>query len=161
MTLDCQFFFSTEKYGYINNPFQINFQGSKELFNALKYNDGIMSTNLEEFFDVFKIYIKWYNISNAHEYSSKDAFELLEFKYSVEHKESYTNEPSFCIECNVAVRTNDMRLNHISLKFNMLLNDKLEVIGIDPCCSRRILITKCILIFNIKKKKCLLFYNEI
>lgn len=161
MTFDCQFFFSTDRYGYINNPFQINFQGSKELFNALKYNDGIMSTNLDDFFDVFKIYIKWYNISNAHEYSSKDSFELLEFKYSVEHKDCYTDEPSFCIECNVAVRTNDARLNHTFLKFNILLNDKLKVIGIDPCCSRRMLITKCILIFNIKRKKNLLFYNEI
>ena len=161
MTLDCQFFFSTQKYGYINNPYQINFEGSKELFKALKYNDGILSTNLDDIFDMFRFYIKWYNISNAHEYSCKDCFDLLEFKYSVEHKECYTNEPSFCIECNISIRPADPTLSYVSLKFNMLLNDKFEVIGIDPCCSRRILITKCILVFNIKKKKSLLFYNEI
>ena len=161
MSFDCQFFFSTEKYEYIKNPFQINFHGIKDLFEALKYNDGIINTNIDEIFDIYGIYIKWYNLSNSHEYSIKNNIELLEFKYSIEHKEIYTDEPSYCIECNITVISNDIRLNRLSLKFNILLNDKLEVIGIDPCCTRRILITKCILMFNIKEKGRLIFYNEI
>ena len=124
MSFDCQFFFSTEKYEYIKNPFQICFQGAKDLFEALKYNDGNINTNIDDILDVYQIYVKWYNLSNSHEYSIKNNVEFLEFKYSVEHKDIYTNEPSYCIECNITVVNNDFRLSRLSLKFNILLNDK-------------------------------------
>ncbi len=160
--MTCIINFYTNKREYITNKEQLKCENINKIYKWLKDFGGLLSTKDNFGFDfIDKFYLKWYNIINQHEYSGLNNFEDLEFKFSIEYKNWYTYEPSYCIECSFCLNIEQPRLRYIRLHFNILLDSNLNILGIDPCCNSGIIITKCILQFNIKDYKELLFYNEI
>lgn len=160
--MPCLIQFSTDRKEYITDPNKMNCENIKEIYKWLKNYDGILTTKERYGFkDINKIYIKWYNMTNQHEYSLLNTIEDLQFKFSIEYKEWYTYEPSYCIECSFCIDIEQPRTKYIRLHFNILLDTNLKVLGIDPCCNYGIIITKCYLEFEIMEYKKILFYNEI
>ena len=160
--MECEIFFYTNKNRYITNQEQMKCEGIKNIFQWLKDCGGVLSTRESNGFnDITKVYVKWYNIVNQHVYSQLNDIKDIEFKYSIEHKDEYTYEPSYCIECSIYLEVEQPRVQYIRLHFNILLDTNLKVLGIDPSCTCGIIITKCVLQFSIKNYKELLFFNEI
>ena len=128
---------------------------------ALKENNGVLTTMNEDFPAISRIYFKWLSVPNCHEYSFKNVLSRFEIRFSVEHKDVYTYEPSFCIEVSISVNIQQPRTGIVTLKFNILLDDKYNVLGIDPCCIGNTIITKCILMFSVNVPQQPLFCNEV
>ena len=160
--MSCLIYFSTNKKEYITDPNRIKCENIDQVYNWLHDYGGLLTTTEScGFKDIDKLYIKWYNISNQHEYSRLNTFEDLQFRFSIEHKDWYTKKPSFCIQCSFCIDADQPRTQYIRLYFNILLDTNLKVLGIDPCCNYGIIITRCVLQFSMIEHKKLLFYNEI
>lgn len=121
----------------------------------------MLSTRNDDFPGISRVYIKWLCVSNCHEYSFRDTLSCFEIRFSVEHKDVYTNEPSFCLEMTISVDIQQPRTGIVTLKFNILLDDKYNVLGIDPCCTSNAIITRCILLFSVNVPEQHLFCQEV
>ncbi len=158
----CQIQFFTDKKEYIINSNQIRCENIQMIYKWLRDCGGILSTrDSYGFTDIFKVYIKWYDISTQREYSCLNDFRDIEFKFSIDYKDIYFYESSFCIECSIYIDVDQSHTHYIWLCFNIIMDTKLNILGIDPCCNSDIIITRCILHFDVMEYRKLLFYNEI
>ena len=160
--MPCRIWFCTDQMEYITNSSQMIVEGVKDIFKFLRDCGGSLNSQQQlGFQDINKIYFKWYDYMNQREYSVLNECQKLEFKFSIEYKKSYYDEPAYCIECSFHIEQNKQRNRDTLMRFNILLDSNLNVIGIDPCCNYGIVLTKCILEFSVVEYKDLLFYNEI
>ena len=82
--MPCQIEFATRRREYITNPHQYNCEGMLLVFKYLRDCGGLLTTKERQgFTDIFRFYVKWYNIFEYKEYSSLNDYELLEFKFSL------------------------------------------------------------------------------
>lgn len=121
----------------------------------------MLSTKDYDFPAISRVYIKWLCISNCHEYAFRDTLSCFEIRFSVEHKDVYTTKPSFCLEVRISADIQQPRTGIVTLKFNILLDDKYRVLGIDPCCTSNAIITRCILLFSVNVPEQHLFCQEL